>query len=211
MGHPDPLGRPTRSAARAATAAIGALLAAQLCSTGTAAQEFEKRTSYMPVVTDDFQTIFKRDTDERAQIKKRQADLLESRYDLGNHPAKDVMMSGGRKAVQDGVRAKLTGGATWEKLAETSPDEIRDKGLFPPGFLPLPHVKHKTGGMVFPENQIKEIEKQEGRSLRRFDVEFDLPEHLTPEFPPPLFLTTRPDLGDVTKGQVLTIRNLLSR
>ena len=161
----------------------------------------------MPVVTDDFQTIFKRDTDERAQIKKRQADLLESRYDLGNHPAKGVMMSGGRKPVQDGVRAKLTGGATWEKLAETSPDEIRDKGLFPPGFLPLPHVKHKTGGMVFPENQIKEIEKQEGRSLRRFDVDSDLPEHLTPEFPPPLFLTTRPDLGDVTKGQVLTIRN----
>ena len=44
-----------------------------------------------------------------------------------------------------------------------SPDEIRDKGLFPPGFLPLPHVKHKTGGMVFPENHIEEIEKQEAR------------------------------------------------
>ena len=132
MGPPD---RPTRSAARAATAAIGALLAAQLCSTGTAAQE-TGATSYMPVVTEDFQTIFKRDTDERAQIKKRQADLLESRYDLGNHPAKDVMMSGGRKPVQDGVRVKLAGGATWEKLAETSPDEIRDKSLFPPGFLP---------------------------------------------------------------------------
>src|SRR5512133_466275 len=192
--------------AAAGVAATGVFFAADMLGSGSAAQEFEKRT-YMPVVTDDFQTIFKRDTDERAQIKKRQADLLESRYDLGNHPAKGVMMSGGRKPVQDGVRAKLTGGATWENLAETSPDEIRDKGLFPPGFLPLPHVKHKTGGMVFPENQIKEIEKQEGRSLRRCDVDSDLPEHLTPEFPPPLFLTTRPDLGDVTKGQVLTIRN----
>jgi len=37
-------------------------------------------------------------------------------------------------------------------------------------------------------------------------VAFDLPPHLTPEFPPPMFLTTRPDLGNVTQGQVLTIK-----
>ena len=30
---------------------------------------------------------------------------------------------------------------------------------------------------------------------------------MTPEFPPPLFLTTRPDLGDVSKGQLITIKN----
>ena len=36
---------------------------------------------------------------------------------------------------------------------------------------------------------------------------FDLPDHLTPEFPPPIFLTTRPDLGDISKGQLLTIKN----
>ncbi len=36
---------------------------------------------------------------------------------------------------------------------------------------------------------------------------FDLPDHLTPEFPPPIFLTTRPDLGDVSQGKVLSIRN----
>jgi cytochrome c peroxidase len=195
---------------RAATAAVAAIVATQLLSTGAAAQDAAKNAgalSYSPVVTEDFETIFKRDTTERAQIEKRQADLLGSRYDLGFHPAKDVMMSGRRKAVQEGVRVKLTQGATWDRLATMSPDEIRDKGLFPPGFLPLPHVKHKTGGMVFPENQIKEIEKQEARSLRRFDVNFDLPDHLTPEFPPPIFLTTRPDLGDVSKGQLLTIRN----
>ena len=66
------------------------------------------------MVTEDFETIFKRDTAERAQIEKRQADLLGSRYDLANRPAKDVMMSGGRKAVQEGVRVKLAQGATWE-------------------------------------------------------------------------------------------------
>jgi cytochrome c peroxidase len=43
--------------------------------------------------------------------------------------------------------------------------------------------------------------------LRRFDVDFDLPDHLTPEFPPPVFLTTHPELGDVSRGQLLTIKN----
>jgi cytochrome c peroxidase len=75
------------------------------------------------------------------------------------------------------------------------PDEIRQKGLLPAGFLPLPHVKHATGGQVFPDRQIDEIRRQEGRDLRRFDVNFDFPDHITAEFPPPIFLTTRPELA----------------
>src|SRR5690606_28866363 len=58
-----------------------------------------------------------------------------------------------------------------------------------------------------PENQIERIRELEERSLERFDVEFDLPDHLTPEFPPPIFLTTRPDLGDVSQGKLLSIDN----
>jgi cytochrome c peroxidase len=77
----------------------------------------------------------------------------------------------------------------------------------PEGFKPLPHVKQATGGQVFPTRQIDEIARQEQRNLRRFDVDFDLPDHFTPEFPPPIFLTTRPELGDVSRGQLLTIRN----
>jgi cytochrome c peroxidase len=68
-------------------------------------------------------------------------------------------------------------------------------------------VKQPTGGQVFPEEQIREIARQEQRDLRRFDVDFDLPEHMTPEFPPPIFLTTHPELGDVSQGQLLSIRN----
>ncbi|QLL64607.1 cytochrome B6 (plasmid) [Sinorhizobium mexicanum] len=117
------------------------------------------------------------------------------------------MMSGRRKAVQAGVRVKLPKGVTWGALAEKSPDEIREQGLLPAGFMPLPHVKHATGGQVFPEVQINEIGRQEGRDLRRFDVDFDLPDHLTPEFPPPIFLTSHPELGDVSRGELLTIRN----
>ena len=38
-------------------------------------------------------------------------------------------------------------------------------------------------------------------------MNFDLPDHLTPEFPPPIFLTTAPQLGDASRGQLLSIRN----
>jgi hypothetical protein len=58
-----------------------------------------------------------------------------------------------------------------------------------------------TGGQVFPERQIEEIQRQEARDLRRFDVNFDLPDHMTPELPAPIFLTTQPHLGDVSRGQ----------
>ena len=61
--------------------------------------------------------------------------------------------------------------------------------------------------MVFPKQQIDEIKKQEGRDLTRFDLDFDLPDHFLPEFPPAIFLTTRPDLGDVSQGQVVTLHN----
>jgi cytochrome c peroxidase len=96
---------------------------------------------------------------------------------------------------------------TWENLAQMTPDQIRSQGAFPRGFLPLPHAKHETGGMVFPQRQIDEIDMHEHRVLKRFDVDFDLPDHLTPEFPPAIFLQQYPELGDVSQGQVVTTRN----
>ena len=163
--------------------------------------------TYMPVAIEkSFDEIMKQDVKERSKYMERQMDLLERRYDLSDRPA-DVMMSGGRKPIQKGVRVKLPKEMTWKKLAVMSPEEIRKKDLFPEGFLPLPHVKHETGGQVFPEDQIKEIEKLEERSLERFDVEFDIPKHFLPEFPPPIFLSSRPDLGDVSQGKLLSIDN----
>jgi cytochrome c peroxidase len=61
--------------------------------------------------------------------------------------------------------------------------------------------------MVFPHLEIDEINKQEARDLTRFDLDFDLPDHFLPEFPPPIYLTTRSDLGDVSQGKLLTIEN----
>ena len=61
--------------------------------------------------------------------------------------------------------------------------------------------------MVFPKFEIDELIKQEQRDLTRFDLDFDLPEHFLPEFPPAIYLTSRPDLGDVSKGKLVTIDN----
>ena len=167
----------------------------------------EDAESYMPVVIGrSFDAILKDDAAQKDQFMRRQRALLEERYDLGNRPS-NVRMSAGERAVQQGVRVKLRPGATWQQLSTASPDEVKQKNLFPMGFRPLPHTKHAVGGMVFPQLQIDAIRKAESRDLERFDIAFDLPDHLTPEFPPPIFLTTRPDLGDVSQRQVLTIRN----
>lgn len=158
------------------------------------------------VPEEDFDTTKAKDEKDKPRVMQRQRSLLDERYDTSDH-ASNIKMSGGRKRVQEGVRVKLPRGMTWEKLAQMSPDEIRAANAFPKGFLPLPHVKHETGGQVFPQFEIDEIDKREHRSLQRFDVDFDLPDHLLPEFPPPIFLTTRPELGDVSKGELLTTRN----
>jgi cytochrome c peroxidase len=167
----------------------------------------KKSSSYAPVaVQEDFNTIMARMKAAKPGIEKRHAALLEERYDLGNRPAQGVSMSSG-KAVQEGARVKLPQGATWGTLAAMSPEEVREKDVFPAGFFPLPHPNHAEGGMVFPQFHIDEINKQEGRDLTRFDLDFDLPDHFLPEFPAPIYLTTRPDLGDVSQGKLLTIDN----
>ena len=61
--------------------------------------------------------------------------------------------------------------------------------------------------MIFPQFHIDEVKKQTDRDLTRFDLDFDLPDHMLPEFPPAIFLTTRPDLGDVSQGKLVTTEN----
>jgi len=164
-------------------------------------------TSYSPVVIKEgFEAIMTRMKAAKPAVMKRHMDLLGERYDLGNRPATGMTMSLG-KPIQEGVRVRLPKDMTWEKLASTSPEEIKSNDLFPAGFYPLPHPNHPEGGMVFPKFHIEEIKRQEGRDLTRFDLDFDLPDHFLPEFPAPIYLTTRPDLGDVSKGKLVTIDN----
>ncbi|WP_423202728.1 cytochrome B6 [Legionella nagasakiensis] len=164
-------------------------------------------SSYSPVVMkEDFKTTMNKMMAEKKAINDRQQDLLKQRYDLSNKPSQDTKMSSG-KPIQEGVRVKLPEGVTWEQLSNMSSEDIKEKGLFPKGFLPLPHPNHAEGGMLFPQFVIDELNQQEHRDLTRFDLDFDLPDHFLPPYPAPIFLTTRPDLGDVSKGKVVTIEN----
>ncbi|MBL4902635.1 MAG: cytochrome B6 [Desulfocapsa sp.] len=166
------------------------------------------KSSYSPIVINEsFEKTMTRMKAAKSDVMKRQMDLLDERYDLSDRSAEGVMMSRGKKSVQEGVRVKLPEGMSWEKLAAMPPEEVQKKDLWPKGFLPLPHPNHSEGGMLFPKFHIDEAKKQEGRDLTRFDLDFDLPDHLLPEFPPAIFLTTRPDLGDVSQGKVVTMMN----
>jgi cytochrome c peroxidase len=163
----------------------------------------------MPIgyaAAEDFDALVKRLQQEKAEFAKRQQNLLAERYDLADHSATGVTMSRG-KPVQDRVRVKLPKDATWEKLAGMSPEDIKAKDLWPAGFYPLPHPHHEAGGMVFPKFLIEETKKQTDRDVSRFDLDFDLPDHFLPEFPAPIYLTTRPDLGDMSRGKLVTLSN----
>jgi cytochrome c peroxidase len=159
----------------------------------------QQPSSFTPVVEEPFEVVRARDKAAKSRVMAEHQKLLEDRYDLRRHVDENVRMTRG-KPIPVGPTARLKNGVTWEQLGHMSPDEIREKGLFP--YLPLPHVNHPVGGMVFPQMHIKAQPR-----LERFDLDFDLPEHFLPEFPPAIFLTTRPDLGDVSKGQLVTINN----
>lgn len=195
-----------------AAMAVGALFSGSLFGQGPEGEPPKVKDvgvadSFLPVVIEeDFDDVLAEDTAEKEDFMERQRALLEERYDLSDNPS-DVMMSGGRRAVQQGVRVQLPEGVTWQQLSQMSPAEIKEQNLFPMGFRPLPHPKHDAGGQVYPDNQIEAMLEKEARDLERFDIAFDLPDHLMPEFPPPIFLTTHPQLGDVSQGQVLSIKN----
>lgn len=160
------------------------------------------------VAADDpqFGALVARLTKEKPAFAARQRDVLAARYDLADRPMPGTTMFRGKK-VQGGIRVRLRAGTSWESLAALAPEEIRRRDLWPAGFLPLPHPHHEAGGMVFPAALIVETKRQTGRDLDRFDLAFDLPAHLLPELPAPMFLTTRSDLGDVSGGELVTLDN----
>jgi len=164
-------------------------------------------TSFAPVAgTESFEDLFKRMSGAKADVVLRHQTLLEERYDLSDRGADGLSMSRG-KPVQRGVRVRLPDGVTWQELGAMPAAEIREKGLWPKGFDPLPHPHHAEGGMLFPEFHIEEVRSQTDRDLSRFDLDFVMPDHFLPEFPAPIYLTTRPDLGDVSQGQLVTTNN----
>jgi hypothetical protein len=125
---------------------------------------------------------------------------LESRYRLECVSQPGVVMSRG-KAQPIGPAARLPQGfASWEDLAQTGPDQILARNAFP--YLPLDHPLQSTAHMLFPAQWTTVHPEHE-----RFDVGFDIPDCFLPEYPPAMYLTTHPELGDVTRGVEITYGN----
>jgi cytochrome c peroxidase len=148
-----------------------------------------------------FEEVFKALSADKPKVTRTQRKLLESRYHLEPKLDPKVTMSRG-KPIAVGPTAKLPEGTNWESLGKLSPANIRERDIFPYKALPHPAQGGGLGGQVFPAMQIKMFPR-----LERYDVEFDLPEAFLPEFPPAMFLQTRPELGDVSRGEVVSINN----
>lgn len=179
--------------------AVMLTIAAAIVVTDSSRAQQQKSSSFTPVIEEPFDVVRARDKAAKSRVMAAALKLLEERYDLRRRVDESVRMTRG-KSIPVGPTARLKSGVTWDQLGRMSPEEIRAKGVFP--YLPLPHMNHPVGGMVFPQTEIKSLPR-----LERFDMDFDIPDHFLPEFPPAIFLTTRPDLGDVSKGQVVTINN----
>jgi cytochrome c peroxidase len=138
----------------------------------------------------------------KPRVMEERRKYMERRYNFDGAVTSDVTMTRGKPLPVGPVTRLPKGISSWGELAALDPAEIRRRNLFPLGFRPLSHPLHTIGHQVFPEAWLK-IHPEH----RRFDVDFDIPEPYLPEFPPPLFLTTRPDLGDVSRGHEITQAN----
>jgi cytochrome c peroxidase len=125
---------------------------------------------------------------------------LDWRFTLDCKADPAAKMSRG-KPLPLGPVAKLPKGVkSWEEYGKKGPEWIRQEGHFP--YQPLDHPLHSTAHMLFPGQWTRPHPEHE-----RFDVGFDLPDCFLPEFPPALYLTTHPELGDVTRGVEITYGN----
>ena len=161
-------------------------------------------SSYAPVsITKSFSEVMKEDIKNKSSLMSKHNKLLNARYNLTEKVDNNVTMSGG-KPLPVGPTAKLKKGLSWESLSKMSPEEIKKEASFP--YLPLPHVSPEGGGLIVSPKQLESHPE-----LVRFDMEFDLPDAYLPEFPAPLYLISRPDLGDVSGGEEITINNYFSK
>jgi cytochrome c peroxidase len=148
-----------------------------------------------------FEDAYKAGVANKPAVIERQRKLLEGRYNLEPRLDPTATMSRGKPLVV-GPTARLPQGMDWAALAALSPAEVRRRDMFPYKSLPHPAQGGGLGGQVFPKMQIKMFPR-----LERYDVDFDLPEVFLPEFPPAMYLQSRPELGDVSRGEVVSINN----
>jgi cytochrome c peroxidase len=138
--------------------------------------------------------------EQKPKLMARVRDYMASRFDFSGAVIPGATMSGGKPIMKGPVARLPAGVASFEVLAAMSADDIRARDLFP--FKPLAHPLQTTAHMLFPASWIKVHPEH-----KRIDVDHDFPDAYLPEFPPPLFLTTHKELGDVTNGREVTLAN----
>src|SRR5262249_8315156 len=105
------------------------------------------------------------------------------------------------KPLPVGPTGRLPAGVrSWEEYAALDPDAIRARGGFP--WAPLDHPLQSTAHMLFPPQWTRVHPEHE-----RLDVGLHPPPRYLPAFPPALYLTTHPELGDVSRGVEITYGN----
>ncbi|MCK6482739.1 MAG: cytochrome C [Phycisphaerae bacterium] len=138
--------------------------------------------------------------EQKPQLMEAVRQYMNGRFDFSGDALPGATMSGG-KPIMKGPIARLPEGVeSWESLSAMTPEQIREKDIFP--YTPLAHPLHTTAHMLFPGNWVRAHPEH-----RRIDVDFDIPEEYLPEFPPPLFLSTHKELGDVSGGVEITLGN----
>jgi len=139
---------------------------------------------------------------QKPRVMEERRRYMAQRYDFSGRTDSRATMSRGKRLPVGPVVRLPAGVGSWEELAALSPAAILERGLFPEGFRPLSHPLHSMGHMLFPQMWTASHPEHQ-----RFDVDFDIPAAYLPEFPPPLFLTTRPDLGDISRGREINQAN----
>ncbi|HEY1380018.1 MAG TPA: hypothetical protein VGF55_24660, partial [Gemmataceae bacterium] len=150
----------------------------------------------------DFAEFYRMCSENKPRVMEERQKYMARRYDFTGAVTTEATMTRG-KPLPVGPVVRLPDAVPgWEQFADLTPDQIRARNLFPLGFRPLSHPLQSIGHQLFPQAWTKAHPEHE-----RFDVDFDIPDAYLPEFPPPLFLTTRPDLGDVSRGYEVTHAN----
>jgi cytochrome c peroxidase len=150
----------------------------------------------------DFEEFYRQCAANKPRVMDERLKYMAQRYHFSGAVTTEATMTRGKPLPVGPVVRLPEGVASWEHLGELGPDVVRQKNLFPLGFRPLSHPLQSIGHQLFPQRWTEAHPEHE-----RFDVDFDIPDAYLPEFPPPLFLTTRPDLGDVSRGYEVTQAN----
>jgi cytochrome c peroxidase len=158
-------------------------------------------SSGQPVLPMPFAEWLRFNLDRRPELMDEVRHYMASRFDFSGEAIPGVTMSGGWKPVMAGPVARLPEGVgSWQTLAMIPAHEMKQKDIFP--YKPLAHPLATTAHMVFPDSWVAAHPEHE-----RIDLGHDFPEAYLPEFPPPMFLSTHREYGDVTGGREVTFGN----